>query len=235
MTSLGRLFLIPTPLGDDAEPEVLPAATLGILARISHFVVENKKSPWRFLARHFSQDRLNAISLSVLDEHSRAEDIPGLLQPALNGFDLGVISEAGCPGIADPGADLARAAHLAGVGVTPLVGPSSIVLALMASGFSGQSFHFHGYLPRERPERQKAIRRLERAAREGASQIFIETPYRNAQMLDDLGASLSADTEVFIAMNLTQSRQLVRRCRAEDLGRYPELRQKEPAVFIIGG
>jgi 16S rRNA (cytidine1402-2'-O)-methyltransferase len=231
----GRLYLVPTPLGDDAEPEVLPVSTLEILKKIKFFVVENEKSAWRFLSRHFDQAGLSELSLSVLDEHTQAAEVPALLQPALAGQDLGVISEAGCPGIADPGASLASAAHKAGVFVCPLIGPSAILMALMGSGFNGQAFTFHGYLPRERPERQKALKSLEKTVKtRGASQLFIETPYRNRQMIEDLMASLDPETEVVVAMNVSQGDQIIRRCRAKDLRRYPELGAKKPAVFVIG-
>ncbi len=191
----GRLFVIPNTLGGVAPAEVLAGRTLEVARRLSHFVAETPKLARAFLKSIDSQHALQSITISELSEHTRPEDVARLLQPALDGHDLGLVSDAGCPGIADPGALLVAAAHDAGVIVVPLPGPSAILLALMASGMDGQRFVFHGYLPAKTDARAAAIRALDAAtARDGATQIFIETPYRNDAML--VGAARARERPV---------------------------------------
>jgi 16S rRNA (cytidine1402-2'-O)-methyltransferase len=233
---MGALYLVPTPLSADADPAaVLPRATIEAVKGLDNFVVENEKSAMRFLSRVLSKEAMSGLSVSILDEHSPPEAVPPLLGPALLGENIGLLSEAGCPAVADPGAALVRAAHDGGIEVIPLGGSSAIVLALMASGMNGQEFRFHGYLPRERGERVKALRRLERTALEtGETQIYIETPYRNKAMIEDMGASLGAATRVCVAWDLGGPGQRVASSRARDLGALKDSAPKLPCTFLIG-
>lgn len=232
----GILFLIPTPLGEGDDPaRVLPPGSLEAIGPIRDFVVENEKTAWRVLRRLFPQPELDRMRLSLLNEHTDASGIAGLLRPALEGRPLGLMSEAGCPGVADPGAPLVREAHRYGVRVRPLVGPSSIILALMASGMNGQSFRFCGYLPRDRQERIRALRALEKRALDAdETQIFIETPYRNDHMLEDMAATLKPDTRVCVATDLSLPEERIQSGTAAGFrGARAEL-GKRPTVFLIG-
>jgi len=232
----GVLFLVPTPLGEDDDPErILPSGSLEALKPIRDFVVENEKTAWRVLGRLFSQDELDGMKLSLLNEHSDASQVAGLLSPALQGRPLGLMSEAGCPGIADPGAPLVRAAHAAGIQVRPLAGPSSILLALMASGMNGQAFRFCGYLPRDRQERVKALKALEKRARDSAeTQIFIETPYRNDHMLEDMAECLRSDTRICVATDVSLPTESIRSAEAASFKGKRLVLGKRPTVFLIG-
>jgi 16S rRNA (cytidine1402-2'-O)-methyltransferase len=232
----GVLYLVPTPLGEDDDPaRILPPGSLELLKPIRDFVVENEKTAWRVLRRVFSQSELDQMSLSLLNEHTDASQVTSLLRPAIEGRPLGLMSEAGCPGVADPGAPLVKAAHAEGIQVRPLVGPSSILMALMSSGMNGQAFRFCGYLPRDRQERIQALRALEKRARDsGETQIFIETPYRNDHMLQDMAESLKPDTRICVATDMSLPSERVRSAAAAafkdktlDLG-------KRPTVFLIG-
>jgi 16S rRNA (cytidine1402-2'-O)-methyltransferase len=231
----GSLYLIPCPLGDGDPSGVLPPDSLSRIAPIRDFVVENEKSAWRFLSRILGQRELDSVKLSILNEHSEASDVAGLLGPALAGRPMGLVSEAGCPGVADPGAPLVRLAHGAGIPVVPLVGPSSILMALMASGMNGQSFRFSGYLPRERQDRIRTLKDLEKRAREsGETQIFIEAPYRNEHMLSDMGDSLKPETLVCLASELSLPGESVVSVAASEIPRLKGSLGKRPTVFLIG-
>lgn len=230
-----RLFLLPTPISD-IEPSLdIPPSSLEAVAHVRDFVVENQKSAWRFLSQVFPRPSLSEMQLLVLNEHSSQGDIPELCQALVKGRDMALISEAGCPGIADPGQDFVRAAHGLGARVIPLVGPSSILLALMASGMNGQGFCFHGYLPRDRAQRRKTLRQLERqASQSGHSQVFIEAPYRNDGILSDLSSGLKPDTLVCVASDMRSASESIISCPASQLAsRLPSL-GKKPAIFIIG-
>ena len=181
----GTLYLVPVALGGEDDAQLLPAATLGITRALRGFIVENARSARRFLKAIGHSGPMREIEMHVLDEHTSARDLDTLLAPLLAGADVGLMSEAGCPAVADPGAALVRLAHGAGIRVVPLAGPSSILLALMASGLDGQHIAFHGYLPTESSERARCLRELDARSR-GETQIFIETPYRNAAMLQAL-------------------------------------------------
>lgn len=228
------LYLIPCPLGPTPLDPVLPEETRRITAGLTTFVVENAKSARAFLKQVGTTTPLQQLSLLELNEHTKANDMAALLAPLLAGQDVGVISEAGCPAIADPGADLVRLAHQHGIRVRPLVGPSSILLALMGSGLVGQRFAFHGYLPAKPEERVKAIKELEaRSHREKAAQVFIETPYRNAAMLEGLLAACRDDTLLTLACDLTlESEYLATRPIQAWRGILPDL-NKRPCVFLI--
>ena len=231
---MATLYLIPTPLGAIPPDHALPAETLRITARLTHFIVENAKSARAFLKKVGTATPLQQLELSDLNEHTPAHALEALLTPLQAGHDVGLLSEAGCPAIADPGAPLVRLAHQRGITVKPLVGPSSIVLALMASGLVGQRFTFHGYLPAKPEARIQTIRDLERrAARDDAAQIFIETPYRNPAMLDALQMACHPDTLCSIACDLTLPGEHIHTCRIAELRiDTPEL-NKRPCVFAL--
>lgn len=231
----GRLFLIPVPLGQTAIDVVLPQAVRDCARQLDYFVAENAKSARAFLKTLPTDKPLQQINIQELNEHTASSTLPQLLAPLLAGEDLGLISEAGCPAVADPGANLVALAHKEGIQVFPMTGPSSILLALMGSGLSGQNFAFHGYLPAKEDQRQKKIRELEKdSLREKRSQIFIETPYRNRQMLEALIHVCSAQTRICIATDLT----LVSECISTHTTAewrtlaLPEI-DRRPTVFLL--
>ena len=208
---MATLYLIPVPLGPVSPDACLPPDTLAVARRLDHFVVERAKTARAHLKAMGHPQPIQALQLSELNEHTPAAAIPALLAPLKAGHDLGLLSEAGCPAVADPGAALVMAAHRADIPVVPLIGPSSILLALMASGLGGQRFAFHGYLPAKEPERSQAIRELEKTARKAkATQLFIETPYRSAALLEALAATLSPDTLISVGADLSLPSQLIR-------------------------
>ncbi|MDD3108130.1 MAG: SAM-dependent methyltransferase, partial [Alistipes sp.] len=183
----GKIYMLPTPIGDTPVYDVLPLYNQKILQQLEYFVVEDLRSARRFLSRAGINRPIDSLRFGELNEHSTPEEVATLLEPILQGSDAGVISEAGMPGIADPGAELTALAHLRGIEVVPLVGPSSILLALMASGLNGQSFAFNGYLPIKSAERTQALRFFERRAQnERQSQLFIEAPYRNLKLYEEM-------------------------------------------------
>lgn len=229
--------MVPCPIADDGEmARVLPEYNADIVRSINYFVVENLRTGRRFLSRVGMGRPIDTLKMAELNEHTAPVEVEALIAPILAGEDCAMISEAGCPGVADPGAALAALCHRHGVRVVPLVGPSSILLALMASGMNGQSFAFNGYLPVKTPERQRALRTLERRARtEHQSQIFIEAPYRNRQMLEAIVASCAPDTRVTVAVDITaESERIVTRSVAEWRRAMPDDLHKRPAIFIIG-
>lgn len=235
---MSTLYLIPCPISDQTAPwDVLPAANRAVLDSLDYFIVENTRTARRFLSKAGIARPIDELEFRELNEHSTAGvGIEELIAPLLAGRSAGVISEAGVPGVADPGALAVEACHRHGIRVVPMVGPSSIILAVMAAGLNGQSFAFNGYLPVKPPERVKAIRFFERRARaEGQSQLFIEAPYRNAKLMEHLLQTLSPDTRLSVAVDLTAPDECIRtltvdRWRKEPL---PEL-NKRPAIFIIG-
>lgn len=233
-TSCGVLYLLPTGLGDDAPDSVLPAGSRGIAHRLNHFIAENQKSARAFL-KHIEYPRpINTATIGVLDKNTPAAAIPALLAPLRSGIDVALVSEAGCPAVADPGALLVRAAHAAGIRVVPLIGPSAILLALMASGLNGQNFAFHGYLPIEKNRRAWHVRDLEqRSRRDDATQIFIETPYRNDAMLQAVLAEGSPQTLLCVATDITQpGEQIITRSIADWRRNIPDL-DRRPSVFLL--
>lgn len=233
MSKSGSLYLLPSDLGESPSP-VIPDATRSIAHRLTHFIAENPKSARAFLKRIAYPQALNTVSITTLDKDTPAAAIAGLLQPLRDGLDVALLSEAGCPAVADPGALLVRAAHEAGIPVVPLVGPSAILLALMASGLNGQRFAFHGYLPVDATVRASKIRELEqRSKREDATQIFIETPYRNDVMLQALLEHGADTTLLCIAADLTQPGEFIAtRTISAWRKKLPAL-NKRPAVFLL--
>lgn len=234
---LGTLYLIPCPISDETAPwDVLPAANRAVMDALDYFIVENTRTARRFLSKAGIARPIGELEFRELNEHTDAMGVGELVRPLTEGRSAGVISEAGVPGVADPGALVVEACHRMGVRVVPLVGPSSIILAVMAAGLNGQSFAFNGYLPVKPPERAKAIRFFERRARsEGQTQLFIEAPYRNVKLMEQLLQTLAPDTRLTVAMDLTAPGQFV---ATHTVARWrglpiPEL-NKRPAIFAIG-
>lgn len=233
---MATLYLIPTTLGETSIDKVLPAEVLRVVKGLRHFVVEDIRTARRHLRKMVPEIVIDDLEFMELNEHSQRMGLEMLLEPIARGLDVGILSEAGCPGIADPGADLVRIAHEKGVKVVPLVGPSSILLALMASGMNGQNFAFLGYLPVKPPERHHAIRETERnSARTGQTQIFIETPYRNTKLIEDLLVVCHPHTRLCIAADLTlESEFVVTKTIAEWKKSVPDI-NKRPAIFLLQG
>ena len=232
----GKLYLLPNLLGAVEPASVLPARTLAVARRLRHFVVETPKAARAFVKSLPSEHALQDIAIAELNEHTPARDVAALLAPVLAGEDVALLSDAGCPGVADPGAPLVAAAHRAGVTVVPLVGPSALLLALMASGMNGQNFVFHGYLPVRAEARSAALRALDAAAAgSGATQLFIETPYRNEAIAAAVLAVCRPRTLFCVAVDLTlPSEQIVRRT-VEEWRTAPTLRLSgRPAMFLLG-
>jgi 16S rRNA (cytidine1402-2'-O)-methyltransferase len=225
------LYAIPTPLGASVEAS-LPTAALGQIRELTDFVVEKAKSARAFLAAAGCHPR--ELSITELNEHTPAGDVPRLLGPLREGRPLGLLSEAGCPAIADPGAALVEAAHAAGFRVVPLIGPSAITLALMASGLEGQRFAFCGYLPRDASDRAQRIKALEqRSRREQETEIFIETPYRNDALLGALLDLCAPATRLCVAADLTLPSESIRTQPVADWRRARPALGKRPAVFLL--
>ena len=228
------LYLIPCTLGDTPVETVLPAFNTRIVQGIRHFIVEDVRSARRFLKRVDRDIDIDALTFYPLNKHTSPEALSGYLRPLEAGEPMGVISEAGCPAVADPGADVVAIAQRRGLRVVPLVGPSSIILSVMASGFNGQSFAFHGYLPIEPGERAKRLKALEqRAYAESQTQLFIETPYRNNKMVEDILQNCRPQTRLCIAANLTcEGEYICTRTVREWRGHVPDL-AKIPCIFLL--
>ena len=234
MNSKGKLYLIPTRLGDNPPLEVLPISIKKIIEQLDHYIVENEKTARRFIKRVSPNKSQPSLRLQVLNKYTTEAERNTFLDACQDGISIGLVSEAGCPAIADPGADIVRLAHQMDIIVVPLVGPSSILLALMASGMNGQSFTFHGYLPIDKSERKAKLKTLERQSSEhNQAQIFIETPYRNMKMLEDLSSILQPDTRVCVACDLTLPSEFIKTKTANDWKHNKEDLHKRPAIFII--
>jgi 16S rRNA (cytidine1402-2'-O)-methyltransferase len=239
----GTLYLIPNALGEGTLDTVIPDPVRARTASLQYFIAENAKSARAFLklvgTTHPLRQSLQETHISELNVNTPAEQLPALLTPLLQGHDVGLLSEAGVPAVADPGADLVRLAHRENITVKPLVGPSSLLLALMASGLNGQSFAFHGYLPTDADARTTRLRQLEQRSRqERQTQMFIETPYRNEAMLQAMAASCAPTTLICISTDLTLDTELVRTTSAQQwqkeiaAGKMPAFR-KRPTVFLM--
>ncbi|MGB7393758.1 MAG: SAM-dependent methyltransferase [Pricia sp.] len=232
----GRLFLIPTTLGDNEPLEVLPISIKQAIEHIDHYIVENEKTARRFIKKISSGKSQPGLHISVLNKFTEAEEVPNFLEPCSQGHDVGIISEAGCPGVADPGAQVVQIAHERNIQVVPLVGPSSIILALMASGMNGQNFAFNGYLPIDAPERKKAIKRLEKISRDsGQSQLFMETPYRNDKLLAELTKMLHPNTRLCVACDITLPTEYIATKTAGQWKKKEVQLHKRPVIYIIHG
>ncbi|MFW9597388.1 MAG: SAM-dependent methyltransferase [Paludibacter sp.] len=228
------LYLIPTTLGETELQRILPEYNNGVCNAIKHFIVEDVRTARRFLKKVNPAIVIDELTFFTLNQHTSPNEISTYLQPMQGGHHMGIISEAGCPAIADPGADVVGIAQSKGYKVVPLVGPSSILLALMGSGFNGQSFAFVGYLPVQPADRVKALKKLEsRVYAENQSQLFIETPYRNMKMLEDILATCQANTRLCIAADITlETEYIVTKTVKAWKGNLPDI-NKRPAIFIL--
>ena len=228
------LYLIPNLLGETPVEQVLPPYNREIILGIRHFIVEDVRTVRRFLKQVDRSIDIDQLTFYTLNKHTNPEEVASMLKPLEEGSPMGVISEAGCPAVADPGADVVAIAQRKGLQVIPLVGPSSIILAVMGSGFNGQSFAFNGYLPIEPEDRIKTLKKLEqRAYTENQTQLFIETPYRNAKMMADILKTCRPQTHLCIAAGLTTKDEYIRtRTVKEWGGKLPQL-DKIPCIFLI--
>ncbi|HEX9392051.1 MAG TPA: SAM-dependent methyltransferase [Usitatibacteraceae bacterium] len=231
----GTLYLIPTQLADPVNADlILPRAVSAIALGLDHYIAENAKTARAFLKAIGIARPLAEVSIRELDKHAQAESMHELLAPLLAGRDMGLVSEAGAPAVADPGALVVAAAHAMGVRVTPLVGPSSLLLGLMASGLNGQNFAFHGYLPQDKTARAKMIHELERESRQrNMTQLFIETPYRNQPLFADLLATLAPATRLCVASDLTGPGERITMQTIARWREQSEAPEKVPTLFLF--
>lgn len=231
---MGNLYLIPTTLGESETTRVIPSDVAAIVKEIKYFIVENLRTARRYLRKLDPQLNIDELQFFELNQHTESHLMEEFLKPVIEGFDVGIISEAGCPGVADPGAEVVKLAHLKHIRVIPLVGPSSILLSLMASGMNGQNFAFIGYIPVKPIERVKAIRDIEkRSGMEKQTQIFIETPYRNMTLMNDLITSLSDQTRLCVASDITLDTEYIKtQTIAQWKKSIPDL-NKRPTIFLI--
>ena len=232
--AFGKLYLIPVPLDDDSASKVLPVHHTDLINHIKHYVVENEKTARKWLKVMGLKTPQSELQIAVYAKHSDKQSLSTYIKALKEGFDVGLMSEAGCPGIADPGAEVVAEAHRLGIQVIPLVGPSSILLSLMASGFNGQSFAFHGYLPIDKGARSKRLKELENLAdRFNQTQIFIETPFRNNQLLEEILRCCHLQTRLCIACDITAETELIQTKTIADWKKEkPEL-HKRPAIFLL--
>ena len=228
------LYLIPTTLGETDLNSVLPVGNFQIINNLKYFIVENLRSARRFLKQVNREINIDELTFFELNEHTNPLDLQQFITPLLNGNNVGILSEAGCPCTADPGSVVVELAHKKGIKIVPLVGPSSILLSLMASGFNGQNFAFNGYLPIDKKARINKLKILEnRALTENQTQIFIETPYRNNQLLQDIIENLKSQTKLCIACELTTSNEFIKTSQLSDWKKNKADFNKKPAIFLI--
>ena len=230
----GKLYLIPTTLGDTEPLEVMPISVKKVIEKLEYFIVENEKSARRYIKKITPTKSQPSLQIMLLDKYSDELETRNYLDVCEDGISIGLLSEAGVPAVADPGATIVKQAHEKGIQVIPLVGPSSILLALMASGMNGQSFAFNGYLPIDKGERKRAIKDLEKLSRDkDQSQIFIETPYRNEKMLEDLRSVLAPDTKVCVACDITLPTEYIKTLTVKEWKNVKTDLHKRPAIFIV--
>ena len=233
--SLGKLYLILTTLGEEGDPnDVLPQTIKRSIDFIDDYIVENEKTARKFVKSIQPTKVQSTLRLSSLNKHTEVSEHSKMLQPCLEGKNVGLMSEAGCPGVADPGAVIVKLAHEKGIQVVPLVGPSSILLAIMASGMNGQSFAFNGYIPIDKSEKKAALKNLERLSQDkNQSQIFIETPYRNNKMLEDIIQALNPSTYICVATDITLPTEFIKTMRASEWKKIKVDLHNRPTIFII--
>ena len=226
--------MIPTTLGDSTIDAVIPKNVQQIIIETKYFIVENIKTTRRFLKKVEREIDIDELQFFVLNKHTSAIDIESFLNPVMEGNNMGVISEAGCPGIADPGSDIVSLAHSKNIKVVPLIGPSSILLALIASGMNGQNFCFNGYLPKEKSLRIKEIKELVRRAINGVTQIFMETPFRNNHLMEDLLRQCGSNTTLCIAADISLENEFIQSKKIIDWKKHAPNLNKRPCMFLIG-
>lgn len=229
-----KLFLIPTTLGESSAEMVIPAGVLAKSRTLTYFIAENDRTARRYLKSIGTEIPLDDLQFYILNKHTSPDELAAFLKPLKAGTDMGLISEAGLPAIADPGAAIVALCHQENIPVVPSSGPSSIILALIASGFNGQQFVFHGYLPIDRKDRTHKLRLLERDARQGATQIFMETPFRNDKLLENVFEACGAETELCIATDITLSTEQISTRKISAWKKKPPRLHKRPCVFLIG-
>ena len=233
-TLLGKLYLIPTTMGDCDPMDVLPQTVKRTIDFIDHYIVENEKTARKSIKEVNPEKKQSELILFTLNKRTEVKEHLDFIKPLLDGKNIGLMSEAGCPGVADPGAVIVKLAHDKGIQVVPLVGPSSILLAMMASGMNGQSFTFHGYLPIEKDEKRASFKSLERISFEkNQSQIFIETPYRNNKLLEDLIQTLHPETHLCIATDITLPTEYIKTKKIAAWKKETIDLHKRPTIFII--
>ncbi|MFY9242095.1 MAG: SAM-dependent methyltransferase [Polaribacter sp.] len=231
---IGKLYLIPTTLGETEPLEVMPISVKKVVEQIDYYIVENEKSARRFIKKISPKKQQATLTLKLLDKYAVVEETHSYLDVCEKGFNVGLLSEAGVPAIADPGASIVKLAHQKNIQVVPLVGPSSILMAMMSSGMNGQNFAFNGYLPIDKGDRKRTIKDLERISLDkNQAQIFIETPYRNDKMLADLTSILSPTTSLCIAADITLSSEYIKTMLVKDWKHQKPNLHKKPAIFII--
>lgn len=230
----GKLYLIPTTLGETNPEDVLPQTIKRTIDFIENYIVENEKTARKFI-KSIQPEKIQAsLQISVLNKHTEISEHNKMIQPCLEGKNIGLMSEAGCPGVADPGAIIVKLAHEKGIQVVPLVGPSSILLAIMASGMNGQCFSFNGYLPIDKSEKKIALKNLERISQDkNQSQIFIETPYRNNKMLEDILLALNPSTYICVATDITLPTEFIKTMRVSEWKKTKVDLHNRPTIFII--
>ncbi|WP_366184605.1 SAM-dependent methyltransferase [Flavobacterium ovatum] len=232
--NLGKLYLIPTTMGDCDPMDVLPQTIKRAIDLIDYYIVENEKTARKSIKEVQPEKKQSDLVLFALNKHTETKEHLDFIKPLLEGKNMGLMSEAGCPGVADPGAVIVKIAHDKGIQVIPLVGPSSILLAMMASGMNGQSFTFHGYLPIEKDEKKASFKLLERTSFEkNQSQIFIETPYRNNKLLEDLIQTLHPETYLCIATDITLPTEFIKTKKIAAWKKEIIDLHKRPTIFII--
>jgi 16S rRNA (cytidine1402-2'-O)-methyltransferase len=231
----GKLYMIPNTLGDSSIVSVLPAGVLGLIRELDHFIVENIRTARRFLIKCGYDKPIDDIRFFELNKHTANAEKAGFLAPCHKGISMGIISEAGVPGVADPGTEITALAHRQGIQVIPLTGPSSLLLALMASGLNGQEFCFHGYLPVNNPRRTKKIREIENSAlRYGQTQMFIETPYRNDRLIEDILKTTDPGTMLCIACDISLPTEYIKTMKVFAWKKQRVTFHKRPCIFLIG-
>lgn len=234
MKNKGVLYLIPTTLGDNNPLDVLPLTVKRVIEQTNTFIVENDKTARRFIKKISPEKSQPSLNMFHLNKFTEATELPTFIEPCLNGINVGLLSEAGCPGVADPGADVVNLAHQNNIKVVPLVGPSSILMAIMSSGMNGQSFAFNGYLPIDKNERKNEVKRLERLSFEhNQSQLFIETPYRNNKMLEFLCQVLDNNTQICVACDITLDTEFIKTQSSHAWKKNMVDLHKRPTIFII--
>jgi len=235
MAQLGKLYLIPTTLGETENPfDVLPQTIKRSIELLDYYIVENEKTARKFIKTICPEKIQSSLHLSSLNKHTQDSEYKQMIQDCVEGKNVGLMSEAGCPGVADPGAVIVKLAHEKGIQVVPLVGPSSILLAIMASGMNGQSFAFNGYIPIDASEKKAAIKNLEKLSiSKNQSQLFIETPYRNNKMLEDILSSLHPETYLCVACDITLPTEYIKTMRVVNWKKTKIDLHNRPTIFII--
>ncbi len=232
---LGTLYLLPSSMSDAPIDCVIPQGNVEVMRSLRYFIVENVRTTRRYLKRVDRSIDIDTLTFDVLDEHTQRADVAAMLEPLLRGESIGVISEAGCPAVADPGAAAVAEAHRIGARVVPMVGPSSIIMSLMASGMNGQQFAFLGYLPVERQARAAALKEIQRrVSRDNVTQVFIETPYRNNRLIAELSQQLPGDMQLCVAADLTGAGESIVSRPLREWARVDYDYGKTPAIFVVG-